>query len=119
MSFDSLLIHTADFLRYTEAGVDDYGIPVKTWAIIYPTHVCRLAPTGGREIKKDAEVVISDYSIFVDSTVIMTERDRINNIRLASDGSVVDSSTFEILLVKIASDSTSVHHYELALQKVA
>ena len=120
MSFASLLIHIADIKRYTlDGGTDDYGKPTGTW--IPPTYSdepCRLVSTGGREIKVGAEIVISDWKLFVDDSVTVTEQDRVDNIRLASTGFVIDSSTFEIILVQERSNGISNHHYELALQKV-
>lgn len=120
MSFDSLLIHIADIKRYTpDGGRDDYGNPTGTWGNVYSDEPCRLVSTRGREVKIGAEVVISDWKLFVDDSVTVTEQDRIDNIRLRATGVVVDSSTFEILLVQPRSDGVSEHHKELALQKVA
>ena len=119
MSFACLLIHTCDISSFAEGDPDDYGTPVKTWTVIYPDQACRLMATTGREIKVGAEVVISDWKLFVGKSVVVTERDRISDIRLASTEVALDSSTFEILLVQPKSDGHSGHHYELALQKVA
>ena len=119
MSFESLLIHTCDIGCLTQGAIDAYGIPAKTWPITYPSQPCRLVSKSGREIKVGAEIVISDWQLFVDDSVVVTEQDRIDNIRLASTGAVVDSATFEILLVQPRSDGIDAHHYELALQKVA
>lgn len=116
MSFASLLIHTCDIKRFTEGAADGYGNPAKTWANVYTTQPCRLVATGGREVKKDAEVVISNWQLFLDDSVTVSEQDRISNI-CYSDGTVLDGSTFEILLVQLRSSGT-LHHYEMALQKV-
>lgn len=120
MSFDSLLIHIADIKRFTlDGGTDNYGNPTGAWGDIYADEPCRLVSTRGREIKIGAEVVISDWKLFVDNSVIVTERDRLDNIRLISTGGVIDSSTYEFLLVQSRSDGIGEHHAELALQKVA
>jgi len=101
------------------ASIDGYGNPIVTWASVYADEPCRLVASSGREIKVGAEVVISDWKLFVDNSVTVTEQDRIDNIRLRSTGVIIDSATFEILLVQMRSDSMSEHHKELALQKVA
>lgn len=119
MSFECLLIHIADINRYTpDGGTDAYGNPTGAWGNIYDDEPCRLVSKGGREIKVGAEVVISNWQLFVDDSVTVTEQDRVDNIRLASTGIVVDSSTFEILLVQMRSNGVDAHHYEFALQKV-
>ena len=118
MSFASLLIHTCDIGLLTQGVVDGYGTPAKTWPITYPDEACRLVSTGGREIKVGAEVMISDWKLFVDDSVNVDEQDRISDIRLASTGVVIDSSTFEVILVQMRSNGVSEHHKELALQKV-
>lgn len=120
MSFASLLIHIADIKHYDlDGGVDAYGKPTGAWTPIYTDEPCRLVSSRGREIKVGAEVVISDWKLFVDDSVTVTEQDRIDNIRLASTGAVVDGSTFEILLVQLRSNGVSAHHKELTIQKVA
>lgn len=118
MSFVSLLIHTCDIGLLNQGVKDAYGTPAKTWPITYPSQACRLVSTTGREVKVGAEVVISDWKLFVDSSVAVDEQDRVSNILLASTGAVVDSSTFEIILVQPRSNSVSEHHKELALRKV-
>lgn len=120
MSFASLLIHTCDIGILKQDVKDAYGTPAKTWPVVdYESQPCRLVSTRGREIKVGAEVVISDWKLFVDSDVDVDEQDRVSNIRLASTDAEVDSSTFEIILVQPRSDGVSEHHKELALQKVA
>ena len=120
MSFDSLLIHICDIKRHTITGTDDYGNPTYSWIPpIYSDEPCRLMASSGKEIKVGVEVVISDWKLFIDESATVTEQDRIDNIRLASTGAVIDASTFEILLVQMRSDGVDKHHSELALQKVA
>jgi len=120
MSYDSLLIHLADIKRFTLDGlIDAYGHPTGAWGNIYADEPCRLVSTGGREVKVGAEVVISDWKLFVDNSVYVTEQDRLDNLRLASTGIVIDASTYEFLLVQPRSDSSDRHHSELFLQKVA
>ena len=118
MSYTCLLIHTCDISSFGEGIRDESGTPKKTWTVIYPNQACRLMSTSGREIKVGAEVVISNWKLFVGGSVVVTERDRISDIRLASTEVVLDSSTYEILLVQPRSDGHSGHHSELALQKV-
>ena len=118
MSFSSLLIHTCDIGRLSQGAVDNYGAKAKTWPITYASEPCRLASTGGREVKVGAEVMISDWKLFVDNSVVVTEQDRVSNILLASTGGIVNSSIFEILLVQPRSNGIGEHHLELALQEV-
>ena len=119
MSFSSLLIHTCDIGRLSQGAVDDYGFKAKTWLpLTYTTQPCRLVPTGGREVKVGAEVMISNWKLFVDNSVVVTEQDRVSNVLLASTGGIVNSSTFEILLVQPRSNGIGEHHLELALQEV-
>jgi len=119
MSYDSLLIHTCDIGALSQVGVDDYGNPTETWPVAYPDEPCRLMSTTGREVKVGAKVMISDWKLFVPLDTTVDEQDRISNIKMRASGVVIDASTFEILLVQIRSDLTTLHHKELALQKVA
>ena len=118
MSFNSLLIHTCDIGKLSQGAIDDYGHPVKTWPVTYPDQPCRLMSTGGVEIRVGAEVVISDWKLFVDDTVSVDAQDRISDIKLASSGAVIDASTYEIILVMPRSNGVDEHHSELFLQKV-
>ena len=118
MSFNSLLIHTCDISLLSQGAQDTYGTPAKTYTVTYSDQPCRLVSTTGREVKVGTEVVISDWKLFVDNSVIVTEQDRVSDIRLATGG-VVDSSTFEILLVMPRNNGIGIHHLELALQKVS
>ena len=118
MSFDSLLIHTCDIGALTQGDADDYGHPAKTWPLSYTSQACRIMPTVGREVKVGAEVVISNWKLFVDNSVTVDEQDQISNIKNASTGTVIDADTYEIILIMMRSNGTSLHHKELALQKV-
>jgi len=119
VSFAGLLIHTCDIGALAQGVVDTYGNPAQTWPPSYTSQPCRLMSVSGREIKVGAEVVISDWKLFLDDAVVVDEQDRISNIIDVSTGIVVDSSTFEVLLVQPRSDSVTGHHKELFLQKVA
>ena len=119
MSYDSLLIHTCDIGALSQVGTDDYGMPTETWPLSYTDKECRIMPTTGREIKVGAKVMISDWKMFVPLDTTVDEQDRISNIKMRATGVVLDASTFEILLVQIRSDSITLHHKELALEKVA
>lgn len=121
MTFADLLIHTCDIGKLSQDAKDTYGTPAKTWPLVpdgYTSQPCRLVSTTGREVKVGAEVVISDWKLFLDVAVLIDEQDRISNIIETSSGAVIDSSTFEILLVQPRSDSSGGHHLELALRKV-
>ncbi len=118
MTFDALLIHTCDIGALTQGAQDDYGTPAATYPLSYETQECRLMPTAAKDIKVGADVVVSDWTLFLPSDVTVDEQDRISNILLRSDGSAVDSSTFEILQVKPRNDGSVLHHQELMLRKV-
>ena len=118
MSFTSLLIHTCDIGALTQGVADGYGTPAETWPLSYTSEPCRLMSTTGREIKVGAVVMISDWKLFVDVSVVIDEQDRVSNIIDTSTGIVVDSSTFEVLMVQPRSDSVTGHHKEVMLQKV-
>jgi len=107
MSFTSLLIDTCDVERFTESSRDDFNQPVGTWSKLHDDQACRLMSTHGIEIKKDTEVVISDWKLFI-ADVDVTEQDRI----------LLDGSYYNILLVKPMQDSSGGHHKELMLQLV-
>lgn len=119
MSFNSLLIHTCDIGILTQGVADGYGTPAKTWPTAGHTSIaCRLMSTSGREIKVGAEVMISDWKLFIDIAEAIDEQDRVSNIIDASTGAVVDAGPFEVLMVQPRSDGVTGHHKELALQKV-
>ena len=105
MSYTSLLIKNCTVERYTEGAPDDYGPPVLTWADHLTDEPCRLTSGGGREIKVGAELVVADYKLFV-GDVDITEQDRI----------IIDSLTYEILLVENYADGSSDHHKQCWLR---
>ena len=109
MSYDSLLIHTCDVSSYSEGDRDAYGNKVKTWTVVHESTPCRLVSTIGREVRFGAEVVISDYKLFVEDSVDITEQDRV----------LLDSGImYEILLVMSRQDSANTHHRECILRTV-
>ena len=105
MSYTSLLIHTCTTQRFTEGVADGYGNPALTWADNLTDISCRLTTSSGREIKVGAELVIADYKLFVEDVDIV-EQDRI----------VIDSLTYEVLLVEGYYDSSSAHHKQCWLR---
>ncbi len=118
MSFDSLLIHTCDIGTLSQDAIDDYGHPAKTWPVTYPNEPCRMVDISGTEIRVGAKVVICDWKLFVNNSVVVDEQDRVTDIRLRSSGVVIDAATYEIILMLIKSDGVKEHHRELMLQKV-
>ena len=103
MAYTDLLIQTCTIRRYTDGGMDDYGKPIKTWAgyLIKP---CRLVAGSGREVKVGAEVVVSNFRLFLED-VDVTERDRV----------VVGGDIYEVVLVSDRQDGSGVHHKECDL----
>ena len=107
MSFEGLLINTATVQRFTEGAADSYGTPAKTWASHLTDEPCRLVASSGREIKVGAEVVIADNMVFFED-VDITEQDRI----------VIDSITYEAILVLFRQDATGAHHKQVLVKVV-
>ena len=107
MSYSSLLIDSCDVMRFTEGAIDDYGHPIKTWAVYLDDTACRLQAGAGKEIYVGAEVVIADYKLFL-GDVDITEQDRV----------VLNSVTYEILLVADKQDGIDSHHKEVFMQTV-
>jgi len=118
MTFDSLLIHTCDIGSFTQGVKNRYGTKAQTWPLSYTGEACRLMSTTGVEVKVGAEVMISDWKLFIDGDVVIDEQDQASNIQLASTGAVLDASTFEVLLVQPRSNGVSEHHKEVMLRKV-
>jgi len=107
MSFTSLLIDTCDIERYTNSGDDDYGQPTEVWAAEHSAQACRLMSTKGREVRIGAEVVVSDWKLFI-ADIDVTEQDRV----------LLGGEYYDIILVQPRADSTTGHHLELVLLKV-
>jgi hypothetical protein len=107
MSFDGLLINTCTVKRFNDTGEDAYGHPTGSWDDHLTDQDCRLMITNGREVVIGAEVVVADYKLFI-GDVDITERDRV----------VVDSVTYEVLLVAPRQDDSSEHHLECYLRVV-
>lgn len=105
MSYTSLLIHTCTTQRFTEGAADGYGNPILTWADNLTDIACRLTTAKGRELKVGAELVVADYKLFV-LDVDITEQDRI----------VIDSLTYEVLLIEEYSDDSAEHHKQCWLR---
>jgi hypothetical protein len=107
VSFTDLLINTCTVKRWNPTGTDEYGNSTGSWDDHLIDQNCRLMASSGREIMVGAEVVIADYKLFI-GDVDITERDRV----------VLDSTTYEVLLVAPRQDSSSEHHLECYLRVV-
>ena len=107
MSYTSLLVNSCTVRRYTEGAQDAYGTPTITWADHLTNEPCRLATPRGREIKVGAELVLADYTIFLGDSDI-TEQDQI----------VIDSITYEVLLVADRQGNAESHHKECFVRQV-
>lgn len=109
MSYTSLLIETCTIQRFTEGAKDDYGNPALTWSDNLTDEPCRLVTLqglrGGREIKVGAELVIASYNLFL-GDVDITEQDRV----------VLNSLTYEVLLVQNYQDGAGDHHKQCWLR---
>lgn len=102
MSYKSLLLDVCTVQRFTEGAANDYGNPTLTWADHLTDEACRLEASPGRELKVGAEIVIADYKLFL-GDVDITEQDRV----------VIDSLTYEVLLVQDYADSSADHHKQV------
>ena len=118
MSLDKLLIHLCDIETLTQGAQGNYGTRAETWPDSYTDQECRLMAISGYEVKVGAEVYISNWKLFLPVNITVDEQDRVSNIRLRSNDSVIDTSTYEILQVKPLSDGFSEHHKEVYLRKV-
>ena len=112
MSYTSLLINTCTAQRNTAGAQDAYGTPADTWADHLTDIACRLktgvgGEGGGMEVTVGAEVVIADYKLFL-GDVDITEQDRV----------IIDSITYEVLLVTDKQDGTGSHHKECFMRVV-
>ena len=110
MSFEKLLIDSCTVQRFTAGAQDAYGVPAKTWAAHLTDEDCRImaAPRGEEsEIRIGAEVVIAEYELFI-GDVDITEQDRV----------VLDTVTYEVLLVKTRQDGVANHHKHCYLRVV-
>ena len=105
MSYTSLLIHTCTTQRFTEGIADAYGVPIRTWTNELEDIDCRLEAALGTELKVGAEIVVADYKLFVGSVDII-EQDRV----------IIDSLTYEVLLVQEYADSSASHHKQCWLR---
>ena len=108
MSYTSLLIQTCTIQRYSEGDPDEYGNPALTWADYLTDEACRLVASSGRELKVGAELVIADYKLFLGDGIDITEQDMV----------ILDSVTYEILLVTDKQDLVGSHHKECYLRTV-
>ena len=109
MAYLDLLVDTCTVQRNTPGAVGGYGTRADSWADVASlTDIdCRLMATTGREVKIGAEVVIADYKLFLDD-VDITEQDRV----------VIDSITYEVLLVSTRQDWVGNHHKECLMRTV-
>ncbi len=107
MSYTALLIDTCTVRRYTEGAQDSYGNPLVTWADHLTDQACRLNAITGVELKIGAELVIAEYKLFV-GDIDITEQDRV----------VIDSITYEVLLVKRFQAESADHHKQCLLRTV-
>ena len=109
MSYTSLLVETCTVRRFTEGSAGNYGNKALTWSDHLTDEPCRLVVLsglrGGIEIKVGAEMVIANYELFL-GNVDITERDKV----------IINSITYEVLLVSNYVDGTVDHHTQCALR---
>ena len=107
MTFENLLKNRCDIERFTEAAVDDYGIPVKVWAFLYEDEPCRHISGKGREVKVGSEVHIIYDQLFV-GDLDVTAQDRV----------IINGLTYNIIDLVFRQDNQGDHHKQLYLEIV-
>jgi hypothetical protein len=114
VSYSDLLINTCTIKRFTEGAADGYGNPVKAWADHLADEPCRLVAytgriigQGGFELKVGAEVVVAENMIFFND-IDITEQDRV----------IIDSITYEVILVLFRQDAVGDHHKQVYVRTV-
>ena len=107
MTFATLLINTCDILRFTEGAADNYGIAVKTWAVLHDHEACRYVSGKGREVKIGQEVHIIYDELYI-ADIDVTVQDRV----------IIDSETYEVVDVLFRQDGIGGHHKHLYLEIV-
>ncbi len=111
MGYLDLLIQSCTIQEDLGGATDNYGNVAEDWQTL-ATEDCRIMPLlgtkeAGREVRIGAEVVIADYKLFL-GDVTVTEQHRV----------IVETVTYEILLVKRPQNGVGVHHRELLLRTV-
>jgi head-tail adaptor len=101
MSYPALLTQRCTIEDYASTP-DDYGQPTKTWADTATLVPCLLEPTKGVEFELGKQVVVANYTLFLLANQTISERSRV----------VLDSVTYEVLLVKRVRTPRSEHHRE-------
>ena len=109
--FEGLLTHTA-IIEIKTVTEDTAGQPVESWATSIANVKCRLDAAGGSGVVDAPEYVygIATHILFLryPGVDLNTTSYRIN----------ISSIIYEILLVSVVYDATSVHHIELLLRIV-
>lgn len=105
MSYTDLLIHSCTVRRDVPGATTAYGYKTETFGDHLTSQACRLEAAKGREVKIGADIVIADYVLFMQD-IDVTEQDKI----------LLDSVTYEILLVELMDNGFGGHHKELLLR---
>lgn len=113
MSYTSLLIETCTISRNTPGAAGNYGTPAPAWADYLTDQACRRVTAGGggskggREIYVGAEVVVADYTFFLQD-IDVTEQDRI----------ISGGVSYEVLMVDRKQGDAVTHHKEAHVRTV-
>lgn len=116
MSFDSLLVHTAE-VWHEPTAVDRFGQPAEVDPSSPPdaTYRCRLSTARGSERFTDRSrgVVAEQYSLFLPLSAELSESDRVT-VRNRAGQLLVERAN--VTFVSTPEDSRSAHHREAKLQ---
>jgi len=107
MSFSSLLIHSALIERVSAGAKDSGNLDTETWATLASLVPCRVDSDGGKEVYREAQLVLSTHRIFMADRDV-TEKDRIT----------VNSQVFDVLVKESKLGAAGVHHLELVAREV-
>lgn len=95
----------------TITATDTYGTPVVAWSSNATGVRCRLAPSGGRELTRDNNLVIANWYAYFDHGTDITEEDRITSVDSGSD-------TYEVLLVETYGGPFATRHKRATVELI-
>ena len=119
MSFSDLLIHKINTYDVGFDGADDYNNPIRT--IKKNTSLSNLKCRVQRQITKEKAYSLSEIELleeapvnaFIDSTWNAVNSNYV--LGISFNGSFTDEAFYLIKTLEAKYDSSSVHHYELAI----
>lgn len=115
--FQKQLIHICNIERATITRSSS-GAEIFTWAVSAADEPCRYVQRQERIAVEPRSFQMEQVNfILFNNGVDVNVADRIANIRMASDSSVIDAGPFEIE-ADLERNSTSAHHIRLNLERI-